>query len=47
MEEFGKRGSNANLKEDLGLKNLGNVYWNMSPAELVEDTILLGEGILQ
>lgn len=46
MEEFGKRGSNANLKEDLGLKNLGNVYWNMSPAELVEDTILLGEGIL-
>jgi phosphoenolpyruvate carboxykinase (ATP) len=46
MNEFGKRGSNTNLKEDIGLGNLGNVFWNMSPAELVEDTILLGEGIM-
>lgn len=46
MNEFGKRGSNTNLKSDIGLGNLGNVYWNMSPAELVEDTILLGEGIM-
>lgn len=46
MEEYGKRASNANLTKDLGLKNLENVYWNMSPAELIEDTILLGEGIL-
>lgn len=46
MNEFGKRGSNTNLKKDIGLGNLGNVYWNMSPAELVEDTILLGEGIM-
>ncbi|WP_107037676.1 phosphoenolpyruvate carboxykinase (ATP) [Brumimicrobium mesophilum] len=46
MNEFGKRGSNTNLKSDIGLGNLGNVYWNMTPAELVEDTILLGEGIM-
>lgn len=46
MNEFGKRGSNTNLKADIGLENLGNVYWNLSPAELVEDTILTGEGVL-
>lgn len=46
MNEFGKRGSNTNLKSDIGLDNLGNVFWNMSPAELVEDTILLGEGVM-
>jgi len=46
MNEFGKRGSNANLKETIGLENLGNVFWNLSPAELVEDTVLSGEGIL-
>lgn len=46
MEEYGKRASNANLTKDLGLSNLENVYWNMSPAELIEDTILLGEGVL-
>lgn len=46
MEHFGNRGSNTNLKEDLGLSNLGNVFWNTSPAELVEDTILMGEGVL-
>ncbi len=46
MEEFGNRNSNANLKDDIDLGNLGNVYWNLSPAELVEDTILMGEGVL-
>ena len=46
MEEFGKRNSNANLKNDIDLGNLGNVFWNLSPAELVEDTILMGEGVL-
>ncbi len=46
MSEFGKRGSNTNLKETIGLENLGNVFWNLSPAELVEDTILLGQGML-
>ncbi|PKR81567.1 phosphoenolpyruvate carboxykinase (ATP) [Brumimicrobium salinarum] len=46
MNEFGKKGSNANLKKDIDLGNLENVFWNMSPAELIEDTILLGEGTL-
>ncbi|RFC54901.1 phosphoenolpyruvate carboxykinase (ATP) [Brumimicrobium aurantiacum] len=46
MNEFGKRGSNTNLKSDIGLDNLGSIFWNMSPAELVEDTVLLGEGVL-
>lgn len=46
MSEFGKRGSNTNLKESIGLENLGNIFWNLSPAELVEDTVLLGQGVL-
>ena len=46
MNEFGKRGSNTNLKESIGLENLGNIFWNLSPAELVEDTVLLGQGVL-
>jgi phosphoenolpyruvate carboxykinase (ATP) len=46
MNEFGKRGSNTNLKETIGLENLGNVFWNLSPAELVEDTVILGQGVL-
>lgn len=46
MNEFGKRGQNADLKATIGLENLGNVFWNLSPAELVEDTILQGQGVL-
>jgi phosphoenolpyruvate carboxykinase (ATP) len=46
MSEFGKKGSNTNLKETIGLENLGSVYWNLTPSELVEDTILLGQGVL-
>jgi phosphoenolpyruvate carboxykinase (ATP) len=46
MNEFGKRGKNANLKDSIGLYNLGNVYWNMTPAELVEETIVNGQGML-
>lgn len=45
MEDFGKKGKYANL-EEIGLKDLGTVNWNLSPAELVEDSIILGEGIL-
>ena len=29
-----------------GLRNLGDVYWNLSPASLVEQVILRGEGTL-
>ena len=46
MNEFGKRGKNADLKATIGLENLGNVFWNLTPAELVEDTIISGQGVL-
>jgi phosphoenolpyruvate carboxykinase (ATP) len=46
MNVFGKHGSNADLNESIGLNNLGDQYWNLSPAELVEDTILNGQGVL-
>ncbi|TND00114.1 MAG: phosphoenolpyruvate carboxykinase (ATP) [Bacteroidetes bacterium] len=45
MTEYGKKASNANLAS-LGLGNAANVYWNMSPAELVEKTLERGEGML-
>lgn len=44
MNEFGKKGSNADIGKSLGLRNLENAFWNLSPAELIEDTIILGEG---
>lgn len=46
MNEFGKKGKNADLGTTLGLDNLGNVFWNLSPAELVEDTVINGQGML-
>lgn len=46
MNVFGKLGENTDLNESIGLKNLGNQFWNLSPAELVEDTILNGLGEL-
>lgn len=46
MNEFGKRGNNADLKATIGLENLANVFWNLTPAELVEDTIINGQGVL-
>ncbi len=45
MELIGRYGSNANLGL-IGLNNLGNQFWNLTPAELVEDSIILGEGVL-
>ena len=45
MNEFGIRPETANLKE-LGLGNVANAFWNLSPAELVEETILKGMGVL-
>lgn len=45
MEEFGKKGNFSDLSQ-IGLKGLSNVFWNQSPAELIEDTILMGEGVL-
>ncbi len=46
MDVFGKRGENADLKATIGLDQLGNQFWNLTPAELVEDTILNGQGML-
>src|SRR3954471_22664867 len=45
MNEFGTRAKDATVAS-LGLKNVAAAYWNLSPSELVEETILLGEGVL-
>jgi phosphoenolpyruvate carboxykinase (ATP) len=46
MDVYGKQGSNADLNASLGLDCKGSQFWNLSPAELVEDTIILGQGML-
>lgn len=46
MDLLGKLGQNTDLKASIGLENLGNQFWNLTPAELVEDIILMGEGML-
>lgn len=43
--EFGLRASNASVAS-LGLGNVAAAYWNMTPAELVEEAIVRGEGRL-
>ncbi len=45
INEFGLKAKEATIV-DLGLKNVGDAYWNLSPAELVEETIIRGEGML-
>ncbi len=44
MENFGAKNESADLSK-LGLENC-RLHWNQSPAELVEKTLELGEGIL-
>jgi phosphoenolpyruvate carboxykinase (ATP) len=46
MELTGKYGSHADLEKSIGLKNLGTQFWNLTPSELIEDSIITGEGIL-
>ncbi|MFT5780522.1 MAG: phosphoenolpyruvate carboxykinase (ATP) [Crocinitomicaceae bacterium] len=46
MDVFGKIGNNANLNDSIGLTNLGNQFWNLTPSELIEDTIIHGQGML-
>lgn len=46
MNAFGKKGKNADLDQSIGLNNLGNQFWNLSPSELVEDIIITGQGVL-
>ncbi|MEO8087325.1 MAG: phosphoenolpyruvate carboxykinase (ATP) [Bacteroidota bacterium] len=43
--EFGLKAKDATIV-DLGIKNVADAYWNLTPAELVEETIIRGEGML-
>ncbi|MEZ5014268.1 MAG: phosphoenolpyruvate carboxykinase (ATP) [Chitinophagales bacterium] len=43
MKEFGIKNPMSDLK-NIGLHNSANVFWNLSPAELVEHTIARGYG---
>ncbi len=45
MNEFGRKPNNADLSY-LGLNRAENIFWNLSPAELVEETIVKGQGLL-
>lgn len=45
MNDFGIRSSKNSLN-DLGLGNVENAYWNLTPAELAEETIVQGMGVL-
>jgi phosphoenolpyruvate carboxykinase (ATP) len=45
MQEFGLKNVNATL-ESIGLGKVAIAHWNLSPAELIEETILTGEGTL-
>ncbi len=45
MNEFGRKPNNADLSE-LGLQHADTIFWNLTPAELVEETIVRGQGIL-
>lgn len=43
--EFGLKAAKASVS-NLGLGNVAAAYWNLSPAELVEEAIMRGEGSL-
>jgi len=45
MNEFGFRAKGATIT-NLGLGNVAAAHWNLDPAELVEESIIMGEGIL-
>lgn len=45
MNEFGIKPKNSTL-EALGLGNVSNAFWNLTPAELVEETLMSGQGVL-
>ncbi|MBL8010345.1 MAG: phosphoenolpyruvate carboxykinase (ATP) [Flavobacteriales bacterium] len=44
MNEFGKRPKNADLSS-IGLGLVGDAYWNLEPAELIEHAIVNGQGV--
>jgi phosphoenolpyruvate carboxykinase (ATP) len=45
MNEYGIKSKDATVAS-LGLKNVAVAYWNLNPAELVEETIVTGQGML-
>lgn len=45
MNHFGRKAEGASL-DHLGLSRVSNAYWNLTPAELVEETLMAGQGIL-
>ncbi len=45
MNTYGKKAINASLKS-IGLNHVGDTFWNLTPAELVEDIIVLGQGVM-
>lgn len=44
MNEFGKKPKNADLS-GIGLGRVSEAYWNLEPAELIEHTIVNGQGV--
>lgn len=45
MNEIGIKAENASVSQ-LGLSNVEMAYWNLHPSELIEETIVRGEGFL-
>lgn len=45
MNELGIKPKNQSIA-DIGLGNVSMAYWNLHPSELVEETILVGDGQL-
>jgi len=45
MNEYGIKAKDASLAS-IGLANVADAYWNLTPADLVEETLLRGEGVL-
>lgn len=45
MQEIGVKNPQSDLSQH-GLKSIDTAYWNLTPAELVEHTLTLGEGVL-
>ncbi len=45
MNEIGLKAQDADLAA-MGLANVDMAYWNLHPSELVEETIIRGEGVL-
>ncbi len=45
MSTYGKKAEKASLKS-IGLNHVGDTFWNLTPAELVEDIIVLGQGVM-